>query len=92
VGDLRDKARKELQTARIRAMQARRDASTPKPELPRCRCGYSWLDVRFLWAITPDRWKPASYYCPACLPFEYFPIVMMDVANSPVLECEDVQP
>jgi hypothetical protein len=83
VGDLRNKARKEMETARIRAMQARRDASKPKPELPRCQCGNTWLDVQLLWAVTPDRWRPTVYFCPACLPAKYVGPVAMDVANLP---------
>ena len=71
MGDLRNKAYKEEEQARIRAMQAKMDARHPKLLPPRCRCGLSPHEVPAMWVINgADRWAPPDYRCPACLPVE----------------------
>jgi hypothetical protein len=90
MGDLRNKIKREIDAERMCAQMAQ-TAARPKQPPPRCDCGNTWHDVRPMWCYSPDRWKPSIIYCPGCLPFELFSIVMMDVANMPVVECDDVQ-
>ena len=70
VGDLRNKAAKEAETARIREMQQRMEAR-PKREPPRCQCGRTWHELPTMWAHQTDRWS--GFYCPACLPTHLAP-------------------
>jgi hypothetical protein len=76
MGDLRNKQRKELEQARIRAMQAKMDARHPKPLPPRCRCGLTPQEVPVMWVITGrDRWATLDYRCPVCLPADLAEVV-----------------
>jgi hypothetical protein len=69
MGDLRNKAAKEAELARVRAMQAKMDARHPKLPPPRCKCGLTPQEVPAMWVINAsDRWAPPEFRCPACLP------------------------
>lgn len=68
MGDLRNKARKDEETARTLAMQAKIEGQQPAAQAPRCSCGLTYHQVEVMWAIQADRWAPVQFYCPACLP------------------------
>jgi hypothetical protein len=71
MGDLRNKAAKEAELARVRAVQTQMDARHPKLPPLCCRCGLTPQEVPAMWVINAhDRWSPADYRCPACLPGE----------------------
>ena len=67
MGDLRNKARKIEEEARIKAMRARLEAK-PKGEPIRCQCGLTADQVPIMWAHQADRWSPVRFYCPECVP------------------------
>ena len=69
MGDLRNKARKQEEEARIKAMRARLEAK-PKGEPIRCQCGLTADQVPTMWAVQAERWAAVQFYCPACLPAE----------------------
>lgn len=51
---------------------------------PRCQCGLTYLEVPIMWQVLgKDRWAPAVFCCPACLPHEYLALAARDVANLP---------
>jgi len=88
MGDIRNKLEKELRQKRHEAMMRR--LYPPKPPRPenRCKCGHSERVVPdnvpiMWWVCTNTFFHEYTLYCPACLPFEFFPDVMMDAANLP---------
>lgn len=41
---------------------------------PRCQCGFTACQVPTLWCVSgADRWAPAKFFCPTCLPEELRP-------------------
>jgi hypothetical protein len=67
-GDLRNKARRDEQTARIRAMQRQMEGGRAAADPLRCLCGKTAGEVEAMWAYQADRWSAMRFYCPACLP------------------------
>jgi len=67
VGDLRNKARKDEERARIHAMQERLHPQRADPPLPRCDCAFTWLETKMV-SHQDDRWRPPRLYCFKCLP------------------------
>lgn len=74
MGDLRNKARKDEQTARIRAVQRQLEGGKAAVAPPRCLCGKTAGEVEVMWAYQADRWAEVRFYCPVCLPDELRPV------------------
>jgi hypothetical protein len=68
MGDLRNRQRKEADRSRIQAMQVAMDARRLKREIPRCRCGLTYMEAPAFWAVSGGRLDLVKFYCPACLP------------------------
>jgi hypothetical protein len=84
MGDLRNKMAKQLRDAQHRTYMAMRNPSKPPHSLPKCLCGLTWNEAPVMWAIAgADRWSPAAFYCPACLPAHLIGLVAAEVANPP---------
>jgi len=67
MGDLRNKARKQEEEARIKAMRARLEAK-PKGDPIRCQCGLTADQVPTMWAHQAGRWSGVEFYCSDCIP------------------------
>lgn len=84
MGDIRNKLEKEIRAAKHAAWIAKHHPPKPQLPLPRCQCGNTWYDAPILWQIEVVRWpREMAWFCPACLPFKYFPLVAKQVANLP---------
>jgi len=85
VGDPRNKIRRQIDDRRIdeqmRAARARGDAAVRN--LPRCRCGNRADQVVHMWQETGGPLDPQQFYCPACLPFRLWPLLLPDTINDP---------
>lgn len=69
MGDLRNRQRTEADRARVEAMQiVVLDARKLQREIPRCRCGLTYMEAPAFWAVSGGRLHPVKFYCPACLP------------------------
>ena len=76
MGDLRNKIEKQIRDELHRLYMAKRYPPKPPGQLPKCRCGNTYKDV-IQWQFGRE------LYCPGCLPYEHFELVMWEVANLP---------
>jgi len=84
MGDYRNKRRYFEDQERYKrdwAAQVARDKRRAKDNpLPQCRCGLTWQEVEMQWMFQEDHWR-THYYCPACLPFEHYEILAVELAK-----------
>ena len=92
MGDLRNKIAKQMAQHRHEAMLRRLYPKKPRQPDPKCQCGLTWQETPIQWWVQKDDfWRTATLCCPACLPYEHFADIIMDVANLPDYEaCETI--
>lgn len=82
MGDLRNKIAKQIATERHQAYLKKHFPPQPRPPEQRCQCGFTCKEAPLWSVLTNEFFNERTICCPACIPFEYLPEVMLDAART----------